>query len=131
VTHQILKITVLVAIAVLISAVPSVSDSQNASPGQRIGERLYVGEIEMGVPSYRGGKAFHFTLLNGSGGFAACGRGPGARPNWYYVPRCSANDQVCIAANDGLWQLLISAKLSRLPVSAHAPNCKVDVLHLW
>ena len=130
-TNQIPRIATIIAVIAISSFFPSVSKSQAAPAGERINERLYVGEIEVSPPAYRGTKAFHFTLLSSNGSIASCGKGPGARPDWYYVERCPSNDAACTVSADAMFQLLMSAKLGRLPVSVHAPNCKVDVLHLW
>jgi len=131
VTNQVPRIATIIAAIVISSFFPSVSNSQAATAGERINEHLYVGEVEVSPPAFRGTKAFHFTLLGSNGSIAACGTGPGARPDWYYVERCPSNDTACIASADAMFQLLMSAKLARLPVSVHAPNCKVSVLHLW
>ena len=129
--NQIIKTVAVAAVAVFVIGIPSVSDSQNAALGNHLNSRLYVGEVELSPPNFRSSKAFHFTVLNSGGAFVGCGTGPGARPSWYYVERCKANDLTCNASVDSMFQLLMSAKLSRLPISIQAPNCKVEILHLW
>ena len=63
-TNQVLKIAAIIVAIAIFSFFPSVSDSQVAKTGERLNQRLYVGEVELSPPGYRPSKAFHFTLLN-------------------------------------------------------------------